>query len=110
MENILTKQDTSFKVHNTWGFVSTWNEGGKEKLMTKILTTLKSTLKEGTDLGRIKKSYIDRTDNDVFWFCYETKENTIRVSLCGGSHINRGTWYRISEIKIVNNLLTTETK
>jgi len=101
MENILTKVDKSFKVHNTWGLLDTWNEGGKEILMTKILNTLKSTLKEGTDLGRVKRSYVDRTDSDVLWFCYETTGRTIRVSLYGGNNINRGTWYNINEIKIV---------
>ena len=98
--NILTKQGKSFKVHNTWGLHATWNDGGQEKLMTKILNTLKSTLKDGTDLGRVKRSYIEDSD-DVLWFCYETKDNTIRVSLYGGMNLNRGTWYNINEIKIV---------
>jgi hypothetical protein len=101
MENVTTKIDKSFKAHNTWGLHATWNEGGKEKFMTKILNTLKSTLKEGTDLGRIKRSYIDDSNTDITWFCYETKDNTIRVSLMRGMNLNRGTWFRIDEIKIV---------
>ena len=101
MENILTKQGKSFKVHNTWGLLDLWNEGGKEQYFDKLLNKLKSTLKEGTDLGRVKRSYIDRTDNDVLWFCYETKDNTIRVSLYENMKINGGTWFNIDEIKIV---------
>ena len=105
MENILTKQGKSFKVHNTWGLLDLWNEGGKEILMSKILNTLKSTLKEGTDLGRVKRSYVDRSDSDTPWFCYETTDKTIRVSVLRSSNINRGTWFTVDEINIVKNNL-----
>jgi hypothetical protein len=101
MKQILTKQGKSFKVHNTWGLFDTWNEGGEEKLMSKILNTLKSTLKEGTDLGRVKRSYVDRTDTDIPWFCYEIKDRTIRVSVLRSSNINRGSWFKIDEIQFV---------
>jgi hypothetical protein len=101
MENITTKIGNRFKVHNTWGLHATWNDGGKELFFNKILNTLKSTLKEGTDLGRIKRSYIDDSD-DVYWFCYETKDNTIRVSLLTGMNMNRGTWFTVDEINLVD--------
>jgi hypothetical protein len=103
MENVTTKKDKNFKVHNTWVLHSTWNEGGKEKFYNKILKDLKSTLKEGTDLGRVKKSYIDYTDGTACWFCYETKDYTVKVSLYACKNINGGTWFNIGDIEIVNN-------
>jgi hypothetical protein len=89
------KIGVSFKIHNTWGFLKTWLDGGKENYNDKLLKGIKTFLKDGTDLGRIKKSYV----NDD-WFCYETTNNTIKVSVRFGGNFNRGTWISIDEIKV----------
>lgn len=89
------KIGVSFKIHNTWGFLKTWLDGGKEKYNDKLLKGIKTFLKDGTDLGIIKRSYYHSG-----WFCYETKNNTIWVSVKFGMNLNRGTWISIDEIKV----------
>ena len=100
MEQILTKQGTDFKVHNTWDLFDKWENGGEELYFNKLQKKLKSILKEGTDLCRVKRSYFEQTD-DVYWFCYETNDITIKVSLRMCGNMNHGTWFSINEIKFV---------
>lgn len=100
METLLKKTGNSFKIHNTWGLIQTFEEGGREIFNNKILVGLKQVIKEGTDLGRISKSYIESEDG-VSWFNYKTKDNTIKVSVVLNCNINRGTWFKIREIKVV---------
>jgi len=100
METLLKKTGHSFKIHNTWGLIQTFEEGGREIFNNKILVGLKQVIKDGTDLGRISKSYIESEDG-VSWFNYKTKDNTIKVSVVLNCNINRGTWFKIREIKVV---------
>jgi hypothetical protein len=100
METLLKKTGTSFKVHNTWSLIQTFEEGGREIFKDKIMVVLKKVIKEGTDLGRISKSYIESEDG-ISWFNYKTKDKTIKVSVVLNCNLNRGTWFKIREIKLV---------
>lgn len=105
MENILMKKEKSFKVKNTWSLFDSWDEGGMEKFYTKLFTELKSILKEENGFNRVKKCYIDQTDENAIWFCCETKDKTFKVSLYRGNNINGGTWFTICDIKVENNFV-----
>jgi hypothetical protein len=100
METVLKKMGNSFKIHNTWNLIQTYNEGGRDIFNEKILTGLKQVLKNETDLGRISKSYIDKEDG-ISWFNYKTKEKTIKVSLQHNCNLNGGSWFKIDKIKFV---------
>ena len=96
MENtIKNKIGKNLKINNTWELLETWNEGGEEKFNDKVLKGIKTFLKDGTDLGRIKKSYINSG-----LFCYETTNNIIEISVRVGMNLNRGTWIEITDIKV----------
>lgn len=108
MKNIKSKIGQDIKVHNTWDFIKTWDDGGRENYLDKILKRIKSFLKEGTDLGRVKKCYV-KTDEEYDWFYYHINDMVIKVSISYGLNLNGGTWITIDEIIIenVDNLLTT---
>lgn len=102
--NISQLTDVSFKVYNTWGFYKIWDEGGKELMMNKTLTTLKKVIKDRIDIGRVSKMYVEQGDQDgktYVRFCYETKDIKLSVILKGGLQLNGGTWFDIGEIKFV---------
>jgi hypothetical protein len=107
MENISNLTDRSFKVHNTWDFQTKWETGGKELMLQKILLTLKTVIKGRYDLGRVSKMYYEQGNwkseegKTATFFYYETKQGKVSVVLAQGMNLNRGTWYRIVEIKFV---------
>jgi hypothetical protein len=100
METLLKKTGQSFKIYNTTSLILTHDRGGREILNEKILVGLKKVIKEGTDLGRVTKSYIESVDN-ISWFNYKTKDKTIKVSIVHNANINGGSWFKIHEIKVV---------
>jgi hypothetical protein len=106
MENISNLTDHSFKVHNTWDFYQKWETGGMELMLQKTLLTLKTVIKGGYDLGRVSKMYYEQANYKsvtypITFFYYETKKGKVSVVLAQGMNLNRGTWYRIAEIKFV---------
>jgi|688.fasta_scaffold301980_3 hypothetical protein len=98
MENIQKIIGELFKVHNTWGLMN--KPECKEQFLTKVLNKLKSEIKIHCNIGRVSKSYYFMDEENTY-FCYVTKQGIIKVVLNQRLNINRGTWFKIHEIKIV---------
>jgi hypothetical protein len=105
MENISKLTGIQFKVLNTWKLLDTWKTGGNELYIQKILSTLKTTIKESYDLGRVTKMYFEQGEYNgktVSYFHYETKNGKVSVILRKGLNLNHGTWFTIEQINLCN--------